>query len=44
MPTFFDVADKLKGKIKFGSINGNTENNLLERFNVMMFPTLIFIK
>ncbi len=41
-PIFEDVASELKGKVKFGKVDVEKNQDLAQRFQVMSIPTLIF--
>lgn len=43
-PIFEDAADELKGKIKFGKVDVDSNQELAQRFEVMSIPTLVFFK
>jgi thioredoxin 1 len=43
-PIFENTAKEMKGKVKFGKINVENEQELAERFMVMSIPALLFFK
>jgi len=43
-PHFEAAAQALKGKVKFGKVNIDNEQELAERFEVMSIPSFVFIK
>ncbi len=43
-PVFEEVAGETKGKVKFGKVNIENEQELADRFGVLSIPTLIFFK
>jgi len=43
-PVVDEVAKEMKGKIKFGKVNIENEQDLADRYGVMSIPTLIFFK
>lgn len=43
-PIFNEVASDMKGKVKFGKVDIDGEQDLAERFGVMSVPTIVFFK
>ncbi|MBS3099573.1 thioredoxin [Candidatus Pacearchaeota archaeon] len=43
-PVFEEVAEKTRGKTKFGKVNVDSNNEIAQKFGVMSIPTLIFFK
>jgi len=43
-PQFEAAAKELKGKVGFGKVDVDKEQDLAGRFDVMTIPTLLFIK
>ncbi len=41
-PVFEEVAKELSGKIKFGKVDIDGQQELAERFGVMSVPSLVF--
>ena len=43
-PQFDAAAQALKGKVKFGKVDVDSQQELAERFEVMSIPSFVFIK
>ncbi len=43
-PVLEDLSEKLKGKIKFGKINYEDNQQITQKFDVSSFPTFIVFK
>ena len=43
-PIFDEVAEELKGKVKFGKVNVDENSEIAQKFEVMSIPTLIIFK
>lgn len=43
-PTVEALASELKGKINFGKVDVDAQQELAERFEVMSIPTLLYMK
>lgn len=43
-PIFEEVAEEMKGKVKFGKVDVDVNSDLAQRFQVMSIPTIIFFK
>lgn len=43
-PIFEEAAESLKGKVKFGKVDVDSNSDLSQRFEVMSIPTMIFFK
>ena len=43
-PIFEEIANEMKGKVKFGKVDVDSESELAQRFQVMSIPTTIFFK
>lgn len=43
-PNFEAVAKEMKGKINFGKIDIDTQQELAEKFQVMSIPTILLLK
>lgn len=43
-PIIEELAEEYRGKVAFGKLNVDENENLPRRFNIMGIPTLLFIK
>jgi thioredoxin 1 len=43
-PVFEDLSEKFKGKIKFGKVNVEDNQELAQRFEVSSIPNLVLLK
>ena len=43
-PEFDAAAEELQGKVHFGKVDVDSENELASRFKVMSIPALLFLK
>ena len=43
-PIFTAVSDEFKGKINFGKVDVDIQNDLAQNFEVLSIPALLFIK
>jgi thioredoxin 1 len=44
MPILEELDQEYSGKVKFGKVNVDEENELAERYQIMSIPTFIFMK
>lgn len=43
-PQFAEASNEMKGKVNFGKVDVDAENELAQRYDVMSIPTMIFFK
>jgi thioredoxin 1 len=44
MPILEELDQEYSGKVKFGKVNVDEENELAERYQIMSIPTFVFMK
>jgi len=44
MPIVEDLSKEYEGKVKFGKVNVDNDNELAGQFNIMSIPALVFFK
>ncbi|MBI3334861.1 thioredoxin [Candidatus Pacearchaeota archaeon] len=43
-PRFAEASEEMKGRVHFGKVDVDSEQELAERFQVMSIPSLVFLK